>query len=348
MTRPRRCRPPIIALWVLLSASGCLQVDTRIRLHEDGSATITEKLRFSKALLDLESTDDPALKLRPLLQKQAALDRLKHMGKGIRLVSHKVREAEKGSRESVAVFKIPDLNDFRYVSPFLAYADYPKNNVIRVRLYPLYKSESYVGTAGEMAVLFWPTKNPQRHHRPKKGERGPKRPSPVDLQVFRELRPVFRDVLREFKVRLTFESYAPIRTTGFGLRGQKAGVNHVDMINVSDTDLDRYGSNFFENEEVMVDLIQLKWGSQNVVAHTRGFASNHTVPLFLCWGSRFAPWRGSSGIFFRPSRALFDRHFQGKKLDYGRWAKSPPNKLVPARFERIGYRKDKTHARKPK
>lgn len=340
----RRSIGPTAIIALVLAVVGCLQVDTRIRLHEDGSATITEKLRFSRGLLDLEDKAGADLKLSPLLQKKAALERMKHMGKGMRLVSHKIHRAEKGATESVTVFKIPDLNDFRYVSPFFAYLDYAKNNVIRVRLYPLYKSENYVGVAGEMAVLFWPLRNPARDPR----DRKVKQVSPRDLQIYRELRPVFRDILRDFRLRLTFESYAPIRATGFGLRGQRAGVNHVDMIDFSDDDLDKHGGTFLGNEEVMIDLLQLKLGSANVVAHTSGFPSNLTVPLFLPWGSRHAAWRGSSGIFFRPSRPLFDRHFKGKKLDYSRWRATPPDKRVPARFESIGHRKERGNAGKRK
>ena len=348
---PTRRRPLLVVL-VLLAAgclqAGCLQIDTRIVLHEDGSATVTEKVRFSKRLLDLQDKPGGKLSLSALLEKAAALKRMKHMGKGIRLVSHKVHEAEKGARESVAVFHIRDLNEFRYVSPFPSYVDYSKNNVIRCRLYPLYKSESYVGSAGEMAVLFWPLKRPQREAGPEKGKPRPKGPSPRDLQAYRELRPVFRDILEDFKLRLTFESYAPIRATGFGHRGRKAGVNYVDLIDFSHDDLDNYGGLFLQNEEIMIDLLRWELGSADVVNHTRGFAGNLTLPVYLPWGSKYCPWRGSSGIFFKPSLALFNRHFKGKKLDYSRWRATPENKHVPARFGRIGYTREKRNASTPK
>jgi hypothetical protein len=48
-------------------------------------------------------------------------------------------------------------------------------------------------------------------------------------------------------------------------------------------------------------------------------------------------WTGGGNIHFRPSRALFDRFFAGKKLDFSAWGKSPPEKLVLADFKRIGY-----------
>jgi hypothetical protein len=331
-----------------LLAAGCLQIDTHVKLNEDGSATITEKLRFSRRLLDLEDKADAKLKPSRFLTKAAVLERMKHMGKGIRLVSHKVVNVEKGAKESVAVYHIPDLNDLRYLSPFPSYADYAKNNTIRIRCYPLYKSESYVGGAGEMAVVFWPTKNPRREARPEKGKPAPKAPTPMELQTYRELRPVFRDILRDFKVRLRFESYAPIRATGFGHRGRRAGVNYCDLIDFSDDDLDNHGGTFLENQEIMIDLLRWKLGSANVVNHTRGYAGNLTLPVYLPWGSKHCPWRGSSGIFFKPSLPLFNRHFKGKKLDYSRWRANPPNKHVPARFDRIGYKKETVSASKSK
>ena len=45
-------RRALLAAILASAASGCLQIETRIKLHEDGSATITERLQFSKRLLD--------------------------------------------------------------------------------------------------------------------------------------------------------------------------------------------------------------------------------------------------------------------------------------------------------
>mgnify|MGYP000501245779 FL=1 len=90
-------------------------------------------------------------------------------------------------------------------------------------------------------------------------------------------------------------------------------------------------------------------GSEYIVANCTGYWDNPTIPVFLPWGSMFAYWRQGDDICFRPSRQLFDRHFardpknpaSPAMLDYSRWAPSPPDKLVPADFAKIGWTPDK-------
>jgi hypothetical protein len=324
---------PLFVL-MLAALAGCLQIDTHVQLNEDGSATITERVRFSRRLLDLGDNQKGQPKLSDLLQKKAVLDRMKHMGKGIKLQSHEVKPADKGSLESVAVFHIADINQLRYLSPYPSYADYTKNNTVRFSCVPLYKSEGYVGVAGQMRLTVHNVKGGRGTPKPHPA----KQPPPSKNQVYRELAPVFRDMLREFKVRLVFECYGPISRTGFGHRNARAGTHRVDIINVTDQDLDNHGSKILENEEVMLDLVRLELGSADIVGHTQGFAGNHTLPVYLPWGSPYQRWRRSSSIYFRPSKPLFDRHFKGKKLDYSRWRAAPPEKHVPARFDKIGYK----------
>ena len=186
----RRNRPTIGFLLAAAMLPGCLQIDLLVRVNTDGSATVTERVRFSRRLLDLGSKEGGELKLAPLLDKPAVLERMKHMGKGVRLVSHKIVDAEKGARESVAVFHVPGVNELRYISPFLAYADYPENNVLKAEMKPLYKSRNYRGSAGEMQIRFVPLKRPKSHPRPKKDEPPPEGPSPLAQQVYRDLQPV--------------------------------------------------------------------------------------------------------------------------------------------------------------
>jgi hypothetical protein len=322
-----------------LFSGGCLEMDTHIGLQPDGSAIITEKVRFSQQLLDLGKGEAGGGRLVERLSRDAAETRMKHMGKGIRLVRHEVRDAEGGARESLAVFSIPDLNDLQYASPFLAYTDYAENNIVQVRMEPLLKSRNYAGKAGEMAVAFRLRKPPRAEPRASDAT-VPAGPSPLELQVLRQLQPVFADLLKKFKLRLTFETYAPIETTGFGLRDRRARPHAVDLIHVTEKDLDRFGVRFLENEEIMLDLLRGRLGSETICDTVRGFQDNSTVPIFLPWGSAHAPWRQSDEICFKPSKELFDRHFQGKMLNFDRWASTGKN-LHPARWEEIGYQPKK-------
>ncbi|MCX7805869.1 MAG: hypothetical protein N3A38_11860 [Planctomycetota bacterium] len=328
---------PAAILALLIAAAGCMQLETRVRVNEDGSATVIERLRFSRALLD--QAGDRQAELLGLLSREAALERMKSMGEGVRLVKHVLREAGDDSRESVAVFQKDDINGLRYASPWPAFPDYASNNIVEFRMYPLYKSQPYqAGVAGHMCIEVRHLKPPKGEAPPPKDAPPPKGPSPLELQVFRDTGPMFRDMMKGFRIRLVVESYSAVHH-GLGVRGEKAGANEVDLIFFTDRDLDKHGRAFLENEELMLDLVRWELGSQDIVNHVSGYGSNPTIPVFAPLGSRYMWWYGGHTIWFKPSRQLFDRHFAGKKLDYSHWQAQPPEKHVPAEFEKIGCRK---------
>src|SRR6185437_5777116 len=86
-----------------LLLAGCLQLDVRITINEDGSATITERIRFTRQLMDLAGDRKP--ELLKLLSKENALERMKRMGDTVTLVSHEIHDAEGASKEAIIVFK---------------------------------------------------------------------------------------------------------------------------------------------------------------------------------------------------------------------------------------------------
>lgn len=319
-----------------LFLTGCFELETRVRLNPDGSATVTERLSLSQRLLDLGNVPGSDTPVAQLLTREAVEARLKHLGKGVWLAEHRVQDGPHGSRESICVFEVSDINDFRYASPLLSYTDYSDNNLIRIEMVPLLKSRNYAGTAGEMALAFRPVSRPKSEVKPKEGEPPPAEPSPLELQALRDLQPVVRTILKDFKLRLTFDCYAPISVTGFGWRDRKAGTNVIDVLAVTDRDLDKWGVKILENEEIMLDLLRGRFGSLNIVETVKDFQDNPTVPVFLPWGSAHAPWRQSDEICFKSSRELFDRHFQGKMLDFDRWQSTGKN-IRPARFDEVGW-----------
>jgi hypothetical protein len=332
-----------------------MQVNTHVKLHPDGSGTITEKVRFSQRLLELAAKEKGNLQLKTLLTREAALKRAARMGKGTKLVSFKVGAAEKGSRESVAVYKIDYLGDFVYVSPFLARGGYPHN--LKVHIYPYLKYRWTGQWPGALIIDFRPqgyksTRRPKAAGKkpppPKKGAPPPPPPAPSEMQVYRDLSPVFKDVFRGMRFRLTFESYCGItRAWGLAHRDRVGRTRKIDVINVTDRDLDAHGYNIFENEEIMTEL--LRWrltapkGARHfLTSHLRGMTDNQTLPVFHQGGG------GSVGI--RPSRQLFDRLLKGKVLD---WTGTHNHAVKsrgkqPARFEWVGWRPSKKKAEKPK
>lgn len=339
MHRRRRAHRVLAPGLLAVCAVGCLQLEVRVTVHEDGTAALRERLRFSRRLLDLAGEQEAEL-LR-LLSRDAALERMQQMGAGVELVSHELRDADAASKESLAVYRIPDLNRFRYVSPWPAYPDFPANNAVQWKMVPLYKGRPYdQGNAGEMSVSLHHLEPAKGEPKLKEGEAPPKGPSPLALQVYRELGPVFRDALKGFELRLTFESFSPVGS-GLGVRSRRAAAKSMDILHFTDKNLDKWGGLFLENEEIMLDLVRWELGSQDVVTHVRDYVNNHTLPVFTPFGSRHMWWTGGRNIHFPPSRKLFDEHFAGKKLDPSQWQASPPDQHVPARFEDIGWPRPK-------
>jgi hypothetical protein len=306
----------------LLGASGCFQLETRVKVNEDGTAVVTERLWFSERLLDLAG--DKRGEVKALLGRERVLERLKQMGEGVTLVKHETHEGGDGWMESVAEFAVVDLSKFRYVSPWLAYGDYPSNNAVRLAMTPLYKSNAYGGgNAGNMVVHL-------AYDRPPQGSVAPPELTPLQQQVYRDIAPAIRDMLKGFKLRFTFEPYAPV-----------GGAVGKVLLDVSDTKMDQLSQLFFENEEIMLELARMDLGGPNVANNV---FRNPTLPTFLPHGSRAMWWVGSQNLWFAPSQQLFDKYFAGKKLDLSQWQASPPDKHVPATFEEVGWHPPKADA----
>jgi hypothetical protein len=288
--------------------AGCLQVETRIKLNENGSVTVTERLQFSKRLIDLADKSKDAKSILALLEREAVEKRVKRMGEGAKLVSHKVREAEGSSRESISVITLPHINNLRYVSPYLAKYKYPKHPMLKCRMGPVYKSGWRGHRPGEVSVRFTPASGERPPRRPKDWK-PPKGPTPLDTQVYRDLQPMFKDMLKGLKLRLVFESYAPLRFQHYyRYRGARAGTREYDLIDFSAKDLDAYGGEFLANEEIMLELLRMRLGGGNITRTTKGHAGNLTLPVYHP--------HGTPEIWFRPSRHFFDKHFVGKTLHF--------------------------------
>jgi hypothetical protein len=329
----------LLLAMLTLCTAGCFELETTIKMRRDGGATITERVRFSQRLLDFDVNQDGTIKLADLLTKQAVLDRMKHMGKDIQLKSHEIKDVENGAKESVAVFEIDDISELRYASPFLAYLDYAENNIVKFNMEPvLVSNSSGLWRAGTISVWLQPLSQPKRDFPPKEGDPPRKEPSPLELQKIRQVQPIFKDMMKGMKVKLTFESYAPLRQVNFGYRGRRSGDYHCDVINFSADNFDKYGINILDNEEVLLELLRGETGGKNIIEHVAGFANNRTVPVFLGYGSRHGNVRGGR-ISFPPSQTLFDRHFDGKMLTFV--FEKGPKRTRPASFEEVGEREKK-------
>ena len=324
-------RAALLAL--ALFATGCFQLETRVKINEDGTAKVTERIWFSERLLDLAG--DKRGEFVALLGKDRLQERMKQMGEGLTLVKHETHEGGDGWMESVAEISVPDLNKFRYVSPWPAFMDYASNNMVRFQLTPQYKSSPYGGaSAGSMAIKLQYERPPQGRPAPPKDAPPKEDLTPKEQQAYRDITPVVKDMLKGFHIRLSIESYAAIHS-GFGVRG--AGATVMDLLDVSDANMDQWSTPFWSNEEVMLEVARWDLGGPNIVRNVQGYVQNWTLPVFYPAGSPNCWWTGSDSIYFAPSKALFDKHFEGKKLDFSPWQAAPPDQHVPARFKEIGW-----------
>lgn len=322
---------------LLIGCSGCLELETTVKIRRDGGAIITERVRFSQRLLDFGANKSGKVTVADLLTEKVVRERMKHMGKGITLKSYEVKNVENGAKEGTAVYEIDDISELRYASPFLAYLDYAENNLVKVNMEPVLVSNSSGRyRAGDITIWLRPASPPKRDIPPRDGEPSPKEPTPLELQKIRQVQPIFKDLMKGLKIKFTFESYAPLRRVGFGYRGRRSGDDHCDWINFSSENSDKYGINVLDNEEILLELLRGETGGKNLIEHVAGFASNRTVPVFLGYGSRHGRVSGER-ICFPPSQMLFDRHFKGKMLTFV--FEKGPNRTRPASFAEIGERK---------
>jgi hypothetical protein len=341
----------VLAAGLLAGAGGCLELETRIALHPDGSGTVRERLSFSRRLLKMAENAPDKHKLLHILTKEAARERMKRMGKGVSLVTHETRKRDDGSLESVAVFKIAYFGDLIYVSPFMNGESRIKELRANLHANLHFRHWSRRGVPPGSLVVSFSESKPQAAPAagPKDGARpSPPRPAkpfklpagtPRGLQAYRALAPVFADVMQGFHLRVTFESYAPIDNYHWQapLRNADAHPLTCDLLNFSSENLDQQGGRFIQNEEVMLALLRgyhrfsrhatdRPGYSHFLAANLRYRQNNHALPMLNA--------TGGASFQIKPSKELFDRLFKGKKLH---WTYKDKKYTREARFKDIGW-----------
>lgn len=310
-TSPRPVPGPLLAALaaaLMVMAPACLQVEVTVQMHENGWATITERVRFSKRLRELDGDKPPAKRLVRLLDKAAAEQRAKHLGKGAHLVSHKVSDLQDGGRESAAVYKIPDIEDLRLVNPYLH--DAAPGRVMRLQFGPIYRRVHSFHRVGDLMMYLVPAERPTRRPPPKDAPPPPPPPTPADLQALRNLQPVFADLMKGVQLTVRLIATKPIALGA--IRHRRSASKTITLLSFSDKDLDAHGRKFLENEELMLSILRFRMDAANIVSHTSGFPSNLTVPVAR--GRR--PY--ASGRFrIRPTKALFKKYYAGRPKSQG-------------------------------
>lgn len=302
-----------LALVACLALAGCVELDLTIRINADGSGTVTERVRFSEQVRDLAANLPANQGLEILLNKDRAAERVHLMGKGAKLVSHTVNDLPGGARECVTVYSIPDVNDLLVCSPAVCYLEYEESPMV-LNHGPHYTDGSGYNI-GRMHVFIQTRRKTQRW--PRENASGLKPPppkdSPAELQKYRDLLPVFKDLMKDFSLTLRIECYAPVRTAT--RRNTKANTHDYFVMLFNDKNLDNYGTNILESEEFMLALIRWDLQSPHILNVVNQCQQNLTVPVWSPYRGMATPWQRY--ISLTPSAFLFKKYFKGKPRWFG-------------------------------
>jgi hypothetical protein len=268
VTEKLNMRAAMVLCVVGLSCGGCLQLEITVALHDDDAgATVTERLCFTRELLELDRRTPDGQKITRWLSRESAMERAKRMGEGVKLVNHRQTDKPDGGIESVAVFEIPNVEDLRIVNPLL--------------------HESSPGRA--VRLTFSPVNRPGdwRHRRVwvnvveaegrRDEETEPQPVAPLDLQAYRDLQPVFVHLMRGLEIAVRLETPRPVFSGP--VRGAGKGATAATFFSISDEDLDAAGNTFIKNEEAMLSALRLDPFDESILAHTRGFTVNRKLPV---------------------------------------------------------------------
>lgn len=285
---------------VLMTATGCLQLDLAVKMHnKDGGATVTERLRFSKALLDL----DHGSGLTRHISRAGAQSRMKNMGKGVTLKSHVEDRLPDGSRESVAVYRIPHIEDLRLPNPFLQNSR--PGPACKINIRPTYSSNRrwQIGTL----TIGMSRVGADKDSDFESSEASPAE-TPLDLQLYRDLSPIIANMMKDFEVKMTLT--VPDQPGG---RGRQSGDQTITLLHFNDKHMDRYAEPFLQNEEAMLAMLQFKNRDDDILEHTKNFPRNRQVPVYR---GRRAPYH-SDGFRIHPTDYLFQKYFAGRPKSEG-------------------------------
>lgn len=289
-----------LATWAV---AGCLQVDVNVTLQHDGGATVTERLHVSRALLELDqAVGGPGAGAH--LERAAAQQRMKSMGKGVVLTSHETVAREDGSRESVTVYNIPDVEDLRLPNPFLQ--DGNPAPMVRFHFSPTYSRPPRHWSLPVLSVRLRPAEDTPR---PPEGESVlPPSATPLDRQAYRDLQPIFADLLQDFRIRVTLTVPDQPR-----VGTSPAGERTMTLLDINDRQTDRHAELFFENEEIMLALLQYRVNDEAVTGHTRHFPGNPQLPVLR---GTSLPYH-SSTLSIRPTKHQYRKYYAGRPKSEG-------------------------------
>jgi len=290
---------------VALLSSGCLHLDIAIQLHDtDGGGTITERIMVTRALRDLCARGGNPNLLATYLTKDAAEERAKRFGKGTVVTTHAARTLSGGELESVTVYTIPNFNDLLITTPYLKGSP-ASQHYIRVGADTTPKHKD-----GRRNMNFgYCYMNIRSGFEAAKEAHVPPAatlplPTPLDRQIYRDLRPVIADLLEDLHIRMTVE--VPTRFIGGAIRGIQNGPKKATLFEWSGSH-HAGGVPLLENEEIMIEILRQGLDSPLIEENIcRQFLGNSRVPVL-----RAGSYRDSASFKFLPTKHIVNTSFGG-------------------------------------
>jgi len=301
-------------------AGGCSQMDVNVRLTPTGGAEITERLVFSRTQLEQEAGLPDGARLQDLLSKDRAVKRAERMGTGCRLVRHEITRTADAGLEAVAEYAIPDINDLRYLPPMFGSAEHAASE-LRFEVGPSYAMRHASPDApGWMYVEFSVRKSGGVLRDNVPADSVPEA-TPAELQAARELIGAAKDLLKDSRIRITFEAYDVLwygsrqYTRKLNAPGTRSPTNKYVLIHCSGKDLDAVGRSVLDNEELMLELLRGDYAGANIRRHAdwQRARSDPRAPTFYTPGLTWQNCR----LRFAPSEYHYKKYFDGKLVSQG-------------------------------
>jgi hypothetical protein len=265
------------------------------------------------------------------MTKETALKRAKQMGKGCELTEFSLHTASDGGLETTATYTITDVNNIRFTAPFLGKYGHTKGH-LRVTIQPCYTQRwASPDRPGWMVAVFseHDFAKPPKKPKAKKGEKKPEI-TPAQMQKVRELIPVFAELFKGFRLRLTFESYNPLLGGNYKypgwetIPGSSVPSKKKILLDISDSNINRFGQNILENEEIVMAILENKMFASPIrklfadeTNQWNGFydlmKKRPGYPFIFYNGLSWTDCRRA----FEPSDYHYKRYFDGKPKQYG-------------------------------
>lgn len=234
--------------------SGCMQMSYVVRLNEDGSGRVTEVVTFGPKIVRLEKKlpEGEGKRLADFLTEARVKERAALMGENVTVADWKVENTKDGGVTLTAVYAFRDINDVSLcMFPLdrewekwrLRFEHGASHNPKRpwIHLHCIYEN-------------LVKTHTPTPHWHPEKKKFKPA--SELEMEKVRRLLPIFKDMLRSFRLTVKIEVYERKKWASWA-RGHAIckHANHISVTGGRETLIDVKASDLTSNDDALMILV---------------------------------------------------------------------------------------------